>query len=185
MPWTRAARLGEHDGVLAELIADCKFRRDRTAARVLGCHLGRRLLRLPGFQSDAWFVPVATSRTHQIQRGIDHTRELARAAARAAGVRSAPLLKRRHGPSQLEVPPSRRAANVRGVFRVPARRARAGMPSLVILIDDVRTSGATLRAASRVLLEAALQRGARPELWVASVSVAIDPERRAGSPEAS
>ena len=187
LPWTRAIRLGEHGGMLAELILAMKFHRDRTAARALGRRLGQALMATPGFRLDAVIVPVPTSRTHRIARGIDHTAEISRAAGQSAGISVLHALKRRHGPSQLEVPPSAREANVRHMFAPrslgrtlrPGRKAtidRLGAAPLVVVLDDVRTTGATLRAAARALKP---ELGPDCELWTASLAVATDPARRA------
>ena len=61
-----------------------------------------------------------------------------------------PALGRRHRPSQLNVAPHLRAANVAGTMwlRIPPARL-AGR--LVIVIDDVATTGATLRAATHAI----------------------------------
>jgi len=80
------------------------------------------------------------------------------------------LLRRRHRPSQLAVPVSRRKANVRGTMTC----ARADLTGrLVIVLDDVRTTGATLREACRAVKKA--NPGAK--LWAAVAAVTPDPAR--------
>ena len=47
---------------------------------------------------------------------------------------------------------SQRETNVRGAFAVPEARRSAIAGREVVLVDDVYTSGATLKAATRTLL---------------------------------
>lgn len=125
-------------------------------------------------------VPVPTTWRRRLMRGIDHAGVIAHGAVlelRRAGLRArvTSVLARRERPSQLAVPPGGRAANVRGAMR-PTRgcgvaawvRERAGpgvlarmvggdwgwvsQPgTLVVLVDDVTTTRATLREAGRAL----------------------------------
>src|SRR5262249_44652065 len=50
---------------------------------------------------------------------------------------------------QAELPSAKRLLNVRGAFR-----AKRGVEGRVLLIDDVRTTGATLAECARALLDA-------------------------------
>lgn len=184
--WARAVRLGPYDGLLREWIQELKFARFRPAGRALGRLLGARLaaeLGAAGIErSGVRLVPVPMSRRRRLARGIDHTLVLARGVREVTGLRIARLLRRRHRPSQLEVPASRRRANASGSFI--ARRAPAGV-RVVVVLDDVRTTGATLTAACRALARAGLVSrgstgaggvsGPRPLLWVAVAGVTPRP----------
>lgn len=96
-------------------------------------------------------VPVPLHWRRRRSRGYDQAALLARPIARALGV---PALLRglrrvRHTESQVELSFGERRRNVEGAF--VAHRLRGAQR--VLLIDDVRTTGATLESASRALME--------------------------------
>jgi ComF family protein len=96
-------------------------------------------------------VPVPLHPRRLRARGFNPALVVARAVARAA---SAPLaatvLERvRNTPSQTGLNAAERRRNVRG-----ALRARRPVPARVWIVDDVITTGATLREAARVLVGA-------------------------------
>ena len=103
-------------------------------------------------------VPVPMSMLRRWSRGIDHTLAIARGvAAETGGVVRQPL-RRKHRPSQTQVAPSTRQANVAGAFR-PRSGSGWGwfLPRLggrlVIVVDDVTTTSSTLRGACRAVGE--------------------------------
>jgi ComF family protein len=101
-------------------------------------------------------VPVPLYRWRLWQRRFNQAAALADGVAKLSGVPHDPFVIERAKPTRRQVGLSaaQREENVRGAFRVTeAGRARiAGAP--VLLIDDVYTSGATAKAATRVLLRA-------------------------------
>ncbi len=98
-------------------------------------------------------VPVPLHPRRLRARGFNPAAVLARAAARARGARCDPvaLVRVRDTPSQTGLSRSARRANVRGAFRA---RPRARIPARVWLVDDVVTTGSTLREAARALRRA-------------------------------
>jgi ComF family protein len=102
-------------------------------------------------------VPVPLHPSRLRQRGFNPAALLARALARAHGVPVAPraLERVRDTPSQTGLDRRARARNVAGAFRV---RPGARIPARVWLVDDVVTTGATLRAAARALRRAGARR---------------------------
>jgi len=94
-------------------------------------------------------VPVPLHWQRRRARGYDQAALLARPLARSLGV---PVLLRglrrvRNTPSQVDLPHAERQRNIAGAF-APWRLSGVRR---VLLVDDVRTTGATLRAASAAL----------------------------------
>ena len=104
----------------------------------------------------ALLMPVPLSAQRLRERGYNQAWELTRRLARALGARADArlLLRIRDTPHQLDLLPEQRAANVRGAFAVePARRIEL-RGAAVTVVDDVLTTGATLREIAHVLRQA-------------------------------
>ena len=94
-------------------------------------------------------VPVPLHRTRQRTRGFNQAAEI----ARRLPLPVAHALERvRATRSQTDLPAAQRHANVRGAFVLTARVDVRG--AIVVLVDDVSTTGATLEACARVLTAA-------------------------------
>lgn len=176
-PWARFVRLGAYDGALSDLVLALKFGRKREAGRVMGEALGRAAIEsgaLMGVEaSEVAIVEVPMSRRRFMARGIDHTGVIARSMGREMGASVVRAVKSRHHVSQRSLPSSARRANVRGRYRASARAIRG--VKRVLVVDDVVTTGATVREVCRSLKEAR-KRVAGPgsgelEVWVCGVSV--------------
>ncbi len=152
-PWDHFVRLGVYEGLLKALVREVKFTRWRALGTELGRLLGARVaaeLARAGIEPErVVIVPVPMSWGRRVGRGIDHALVLARGVSAATGSPLVRALRRSHRPPQTEVPTSARAANVRGSMRSIESDAVAGR--VVVLVDDVRTTGATLREACRAL----------------------------------
>jgi ComF family protein len=96
-------------------------------------------------------IPVPLHERRKTQRGFDQAELLAGALGEAIGrpVRTGLLVRVRNTRPQVGLNPAERDANVRGAFEV-----RYPLPSPAVralLVDDVYTTGATLRACARAL----------------------------------
>lgn len=187
LAWDRAARLGVYEGGLRAAVMELKFGKWRRTGSELGAAMGARLREVMdagGFAAgEVVVVPVPSSWRRRMGRGIDHTGVLAAAAGREAGVRVVRGLGRRHTPAQVGLSATARAANVRGAFRVRDRRwgGLRGLEGVraVVVLDDVRTTGATMTAACRAV-RGMVGKGA--EIWALTALVAT--ERRGAIPAA-
>lgn len=177
LPWTRAIRLGEYRGLVRRAVHEIKFTRWRTlgleVGRLLGAAVAAELERAKVPRESCVLIPVPTPWLRTMVRQIDHTAVIASGVSAVTGVRVSHMLSRLHRPPQTRVSSWERGRNVHGSFRAHPGRLPAGA-KLAIVLDDVRTTGATLREACRTI-KAAMQ--ARDlELWVAVVGVT--PDRR-------
>jgi ComF family protein len=125
-----------------------------------GRTLGRLVVEAAAFAAGpdpALIVPVPLHTKPLRRRGFNPACLLARSLARASGAAIAPtgLHRLRDTPSQTGLDRGARRRNVRGAFAA-APRLRA--PSDVWLVDDVVTTGATLREAARALRAAGARR---------------------------
>lgn len=94
-------------------------------------------------------VPVPLHRSRKRTRGFNQAAEI----ARYLSIPAIPALKRtRATKSQTDLPAEARHANVRGAFTL--RRGVEVEGRVIVLVDDVSTTGATLEACAQVLLDA-------------------------------
>ena len=101
-------------------------------------------------------IPVPLHRLRLAHRRFNQSAALARIIAQNSGVplRCDILARPKPTPPQVGLTRRLRAKNMQGAFAV-AEEKRIDIAGLrVVLVDDVMTSGATLNAASRVLLRA-------------------------------
>jgi len=137
----------EYGGPVADAIQRFKYEGRSELAALLGSLMAGAAAPWAG-KVDA-VVPVPLHWRRRRERGYDQAALLAMPVAKALGV--VPLLRGlrrvRNTPSQVQLPHGERQRNVAGAF---APRQLRGLRR-VLLIDDVRTTGATLCAASRAL----------------------------------
>ena len=138
---------------MKEIIHALKYERRRSISPRLG-----ELMRLTGARilKDAdVVVPVPLHPRREYQRGFNQADDL----ARQLGLSVAPLLKRIvFTQSQIELPKEERHRNVKDAFALaPDPRSLVPVPRIVVLVDDVSTTGATLEACATVLKRSGVQ----------------------------
>jgi predicted amidophosphoribosyltransferase len=135
-----------YEGPARALVVALKFRNHRRAARVMAAHIVANAP--PGFFGMGVLVPAPAHAARVRRRGHDQAMTLALALHRRTDLPVARLLQRT-GPATRQVGSAReqRLHQVHVVARGPA-------PPRAILVDDVRTTGATLAACARELREA-------------------------------
>ncbi len=144
-----ACAVDHYEGRLRDIIHALKYERRRSIARPLGVLMRERGAEV--LRNADLVVPVPLHPRRQHSRGFNQADDL----ARQLGLPVAPLLRRvRDTTSQIELPADARQQNVRDAFRL--RQGYGGqvaqpMPTVVVLVDDVSTTGATLEACARVL----------------------------------
>lgn len=153
----------DYEGPARQLVARLKYRNDRSGLSWLADGMAALLAPRPGVVV-AW-VPTTTSRRRT--RGFDQAALLARAIARRWRVPCADLLRRRDTAPQT----GRTAAERRTGVAVGLRHPHARAPDAVVLVDDVLTTGATLRSVAEVLRSAGTT-------WIGALTAARTPAPR-------
>jgi len=142
-------------GSVRRALHELKYSGERRLADPLGRAIARRW-QLVAAGGDL-LVPVPVHADRARQRGYDQAALIAEVAARHLNVPMAPILERTRATiAQFDLDRPHRATNVRGAFRMRpgARSTRPLDQRWVVLVDDVVTTGATLAACARPLLEA-------------------------------
>jgi ComF family protein len=158
-PFARGASLGPYEGTLRVLVHELKFRGRRRVAH----RLAEALLDAPGVASvlaaeptrpAPVLVPVPLHPRRLRERGFNQSALLAHAVALSPGLRvvEGALTRREDTAPQTGLSAARRRANVARAFVVRRRAPVTGR--IVVLVDDVTTTGATARACARALLSA-------------------------------
>ena len=155
------------------------------AAKRLGRLLAEAIAQLAAVApAEMLVVPVPLHRTKHSERGFNQARSLAVNALAVLAkthpewqlkLASTTLMRLRATESQAGLTPRQRRLNVRKAFSVSSSAAVTGKH--VLVIDDIFTTGATVRAAAKTLLDA----GAK-SVWVATLARArMRDHRRAAS----
>jgi ComF family protein len=152
-PVTLSCAVDHYEGRMKEIIHALKYERRRSISPRLGALMrecGASLLR-----DAAIVVPVPLHPRREYERGFNQAEDL----ALHLGPPVVRLLKRvRHTPSQIELPKHQRQQNVKDAFALsPAPGSPFPVPGIVVLVDDVSTTGSTLEACARVLNSAGVK----------------------------
>jgi ComF family protein len=143
----RAAAVGTYDGALRAVVHAIKYEGRRSLAKPLARLIQQRCHGvLEG--ADA-VVPVPLHPSRRRSRGFNQAFDLARHLG-PHPVRA--LARTRATPSQTGLPAAQRHRNMRRAF-APAWRTPSLAGKVVVLVDDVMTTGATIDACARVLME--------------------------------
>lgn len=144
-----------------------KYQSIKALVPVLASLLLPRLLSIAPWeelQKKAVLVPIPLHRSRQRERGFNQSHEIARAMADSLGLPALSALSRQRATwTQSKLPKELRENNVQNAFALAAPLPPE--QSLVILIDDVTTSGSTLAAAAH-----ALRAAGDPVIWGATIA---------------
>ena len=152
------------EGVVRDLVVGFKYRNHRAVGQLLSSHLVRRIHEVVVEVRPDVITWIPTTRKRKIQRGHDQAETIARYVGKQLCVPVRPLLERITQEHQTGRGRSQRLVGVK------FRPRNIGRFTRILLIDDVVTTGATMRMARQALMTA----GA---IDVACVAVAATPAR--------
>ncbi len=153
LPYDGLCRVGLYDGVLKRLILDLKFH-DKTEHIDYLAPLFRQAFEAAGFDHKVdIIVPVPLHWRRRLQRGFNQSFLLARELTCGRASVCTDLIRHRYTCHQWQLEnDSQRKKNVRGAFTV--RRGHPFEDKAICLVDDITTSGATLKECAETLREA-------------------------------
>lgn len=156
-PFRRARSALVHNDVARTIVSRLKFGDRPELARFcarLMFGAGAELFKSDNGGQAPILVPVPLHRTRQWQRRYNQSFELARELGRLAGLKVLAHVARRTRPTarQIGLDARQRAVNVAGAFEAAAHVLEITSGRGVIIVDDVITTGSTVRALSKALI---------------------------------
>jgi ComF family protein len=126
----------------------------------------------------AVLVPIPLHVRRERQRGFNQSADIAQALSDLTGIQVRNLLHRQRSTmTQSHLPRELRQQNTSNAFTVIARseatKESQALPRIIILIDDVATSGSTLSAAAKAMVDKSAVAQAFPNdiaVWAATVA---------------
>ncbi len=146
--------LGDREGVLAKILDDAKFNGWRENFEILALILSQSLKKnnlFYDFKDNIIIVPVPTSARHTRQRGVAHSEFMAEVLANELSVEKADIITRTSHFVQ-------KGASA----KVRKKQALEGYQLIgtidpnktYVILDDIKTTGATINSISDILLQA-------------------------------
>ncbi len=170
--WDKSRAAVLFDDHSKEIVHQLKYR-DRAEA---GIFMARLMARAgASFLREAdYIVPVPLHRWRLWRRRFNQAATLAQLVARATPSKFRPdlLLRTRATAQQVGLSAKERQKNVKGAFSVPFEAQANISGKTIILVDDVRTTGSTLRACT-----AALRKAGAAKIYVLSFALVNDVRR--------
>ena len=153
-PFDRARAVAVYDDVARRLVHGLKYRDRLELARWMAGWMARAGAEL--LDKADIVVPVPLHRRRLWWRRYNQSALLAHALAVKAGkpLANDVLIRIRATAQQVGLSAEERDRNVRGAFRMTAEGKPAIAGRRVLLVDDVYTTGATVRAGTRALIRA-------------------------------
>ncbi len=140
------------EGALKNLVADYKFKSVKKATEVLVEILDEAVPE----DLDVVVVPLPTIRKHIRERGFDHTKKLAEEFGKRRGLSVSEVLVRVNKTVQVGADEGTREKQAAEAYAVDMEKFDE--KKTYLLVDDVWTTGASMRAAAKKLREAGAKR---------------------------
>ncbi len=144
----------ERSGLLNTLIHDLKYNSVRALAPKLAELLDNSLPTLP---PDSIIVPLPTATQHIRARGLDHTLLIAKHLAKIHHFKVKKLLLREKNTVQVGADRKTRLAQAKTAYSI-SQKIKINPNTTYILLDDVWTTGASMKAAVKKLQQAGVSK---------------------------
>lgn len=149
--WEQACSIMRMDGLARELIHRYKYGKETAIAGALG-GIAAKIWQESGQQADI-IVPTPLHWTRQFMRGYNQSELLAEIIAEKTNIPCRKILKRcKMTSKQANLDRKQRKKNLIGAFSV--KKEAICRNSIILLLDDVMTTGTTLSTAASALLHA-------------------------------
>lgn len=149
---------GWREGALAKLVKGYKYKSERAAGAVLVEILVVSVGRLENVleeRQEVVVVPLPTIGKHVRQRGLDHTWKLAKGLAARKGWKCEKVLVRKNDAVQVGVSATERQKQAEKAYEAVARKIRKDV--IYLLLDDIWTTGASMKEAAKALKGAGVE----------------------------
>lgn len=142
-----------YEGGIERIITDFKYSSGKEGIS-LGNVIGMFLMKRYEFDGSEILIPVPLHKKRERERGFNQTLLLAEGVREVLGIKllESILVRKIYTKSQTGLSLKEREANVRGVFELNSKGEVRD--KVVLLIDDVATTGSTLNECSKVLKKA-------------------------------
>jgi ComF family protein len=157
--YNKAWVVNERNGALQRLVGLFKFERTKSAYRDLGDLILEVLPQLP---PNTVIVPVPTTSARIRERGYDHMLLIAKYIAKARGAECKQLISRLSNTKQRQKDAKQRSVQAKNAFGV---NGRIDSDNTYLIIDDVITTGSTIKYATKCLKKAGVK-----NIWVAIIA---------------
>lgn len=157
-PFTHTQAIFRYDYPVNKLIQVAKFHHNLAILKLLGDIMGDKMShRLQIKERPDVLIPVPLHPKRLRKRGYNQSLELAKRIAKATGipVNYIAVERCRDTEPQTNLPVKRRKTNLIGAFRV---RQIEPHWKHIVLVDDVMTTGATVRELAKIFLQAGVPR---------------------------
>lgn len=148
LPYSYIDSYIEREGPIKQLIEDFKFNGARSGVKPLVKILDSHM---PYFPGETIITYVPTARAHVRQRGYDHTKLMAKSLAKNRKIKVQGLLSRKRTAKQVGADRKTRLQQAKDLYFATNK---LDVETTYVLIDDVITTGATIRYASQALWDA-------------------------------
>lgn len=152
LPFWQSRAVGPHESIFKEIVHALKYRHRLSLAEPMGRMMASVFRSDPMYACTEVIVPVPLGPDRLRERRFNQSKILAQEIGIQLGLPVIDALARRgRTEPQTGLSGTQRRHNVRGVFNVA--RVNHVRNHIVLLVDDVFTTGSTITEASRVLME--------------------------------